>query len=234
MENASKALVMAGGILIALLVIGALLLMFNQVSDYQRSGTDLEKDQQLSDFNKEFSHYADGDIKGYELISLVNKVIDYNGKNGVANSVDYSKKITVNIGNLGEFAKKYGTNNKSQLFGNNKSYQINNSNNNSNTSFISAINSLREYENKYTLSVMSKLSANYDTLKEAQENKKYEEKMQEIVGKVVKNGNSTIGLGDIEKYREYSEFKTSTFKPDGEVKYYSNGQIREMSFNFSK
>ena len=40
MENASKALVMAGGILIALLVIGALLLMFNQVSDYQRSGTD--------------------------------------------------------------------------------------------------------------------------------------------------------------------------------------------------
>ena len=32
MENASKALVMAGGILIALLVLGALLLMFNQVS----------------------------------------------------------------------------------------------------------------------------------------------------------------------------------------------------------
>ena len=29
MENASKALIMAGGILIALLVLGALLLMFN-------------------------------------------------------------------------------------------------------------------------------------------------------------------------------------------------------------
>ena len=31
MENASKALVMAGGILIALLVVGALMLMVNQV-----------------------------------------------------------------------------------------------------------------------------------------------------------------------------------------------------------
>ena len=113
MENASKALVMAGGILIALLVIGALLLMFNQVSDYQRSGTDLEKDQQLTDFNKEFTQFTYGDIKGYELISLVNKVIDYNGKSGTANSVDYSLKITVKIENLQGFASKYGTQGKS-------------------------------------------------------------------------------------------------------------------------
>lgn len=43
MENASKALIMAGGILIALLVIGALVLMFNQLSYYQRTETDSEK-----------------------------------------------------------------------------------------------------------------------------------------------------------------------------------------------
>ena len=40
-----------------------------------------------------------------------------------------------------------------------------------------------------------------------------------------------VGIKDIEKYREYSEFKTSTFKP-GEVKYYPNGQVKEMSFEF--
>ena len=36
MENASKALLMAGGMLIALLVIGALLLAFNQIGDYEK------------------------------------------------------------------------------------------------------------------------------------------------------------------------------------------------------
>ena len=35
MENASKALIMAGGVMIALLIIGSLLLMFNNLSSYQ-------------------------------------------------------------------------------------------------------------------------------------------------------------------------------------------------------
>ena len=140
MENASKALVMAGGILIALLVIGALLLMFNQVSDYQRSGTDLEKDQQLTDFNKEFTQFTYGDIKGYELISLVNKVIDYNGKSGTANYVDYSLKITVKIENLQGFAGKYGTQGKSKLFGRVSSYIVNTSA----TQFITDVTKFRE------------------------------------------------------------------------------------------
>ena len=36
MENASKALLMAGGILTALLVIGALILMFNQLGSIKK------------------------------------------------------------------------------------------------------------------------------------------------------------------------------------------------------
>ncbi|MEI3394571.1 MAG: hypothetical protein V8R82_02525 [Clostridia bacterium] len=234
MENASKALVMAGGILIALLVIGALLLMFNQVSDYQRSGTDLEKDQQLTDFNKEFTQFTYGDIKGYELISLVNKVIDYNGKSGTANYVDYSLKITVKIENLQGFAGKYGTQGKSKLFGRVSSYIVNTSA----TQFITDVTKFRELENTYSLATMSKLSANYDTLKNAydnpsDENGTYEGKMQEIVGRVVKYNNKTIKLSDIENYREYSEFKTSTFE-SSTPEYYSNGQVKSMAFKFVK
>lgn len=115
MENASKALVMAGGILIALLIIGALMLMINQVSDYQRTETDSEKTQQLADFNKEYVQFTYDDIKGYELISLVNKVIDYNIKETVGNSVDYNKKITVSI-NMKGFKNKYGVKNVTSLF----------------------------------------------------------------------------------------------------------------------
>ncbi len=36
MENASKALIMAGGILITILVVSLLVLFWNQVSDYKK------------------------------------------------------------------------------------------------------------------------------------------------------------------------------------------------------
>ena len=226
MENASKALIMAGGILIALLVIGALVLMFNQLSYYQRTETDSEKTQQLADFNKEYLKYTYDDIKGYELISLVNKVINYNSKEAVGNSVDYSLKITVNIDMVGtsekSFAQKYGINGNTALF--KKIYTISSGN----TSFYDDISKYRELENKYSLSIMSKLSANYDKLKEVEgKNDEYTKAMKEITGRTGVN----VGIKDIEKYREYSEFKTSTFKP-GEVTYYSNGQVKEMSFEF--
>ena len=228
MENASKALIMAGGILIALLVIGALVLMFNQLSYYQRTETDSEKTQQLADFNKEYLKYTYDDIKGYELISLVNKVIDYNIKEEVGNSVDYTKKITVVI-NMKEFKSKYGVKNITSLF-TKDTYTINNSN----TIFSADLNNFRSMENTYTLSAMNKLSANYDTLKQAKaENQNsYETKIKEIVGKVVKNNSgNTISLTEIEQYRQYSEFKSSTFKP-GNVEYHNNGQVKQLSFEF--
>lgn len=226
MENASKALVMAGGILIALLVVGALMLMINQVSYYQKSESTSEKAQQQAEFNKEYVQFTYGDVKGYELISLVNKVINYNSKEAVGNSVDYSLKITVNINMVGttgtSFAQKYGINGNTALF--KKKYTISNGN----TSFYDDISKYRELENKYSLSIMSKLSANYDKLKEVEgKNDEYANAMKEITGRTDVN----IKIADIEKYREYSEFKTSTFKP-GEVKYHSNGQVEEMSFEF--
>lgn len=226
MENASKALVMAGEILIALLVVGALMLMINQVSYYQKSESTSEKAQQQAEFNKEYVQFTYGDVKGYELISLVNKVINYNSKEAVGNSVDYSLKITVNIDMVGttgtSFAQKYGINGNTALF--KKIYTISDGN----TNFYDDISKYRELENTYSLSIMSKLSANYDKLKAVEgKNDEYANAMKEITGRAGVN----VGIKDIEKYREYSEFKTSTFKP-GEVKYYPNGQVKEMSFEF--
>mgnify|MGYP001433935163 CR=1 FL=1 len=177
---------------------------------------------------KEYLKYTYDDIKGYELISLVNKVIDYNIKEEVGNSVDYTKKITVVI-NMKEFKSKYGVKNITSLF-TKDTYTINNSN----TIFSADLNNFRSMENTYTLSAMNKLSANYDTLKQAKaENQNsYETKIKEIVGKVVKNNSgNTISLTEIEQYREYSEFKSSTFKP-GNVEYHNNGQVKQLSFEF--
>ena len=54
MENASKALIMAGGVLIALLIIGSLLLMFNNLSSYQDTNIKETRTAQIIEFNNQF------------------------------------------------------------------------------------------------------------------------------------------------------------------------------------
>ena len=78
MENASKALAMAGGVLISLLVIGALLLMFNNLSDYQKVGEQDEREAQMIEFNNQFITYLRDKVRGNEILSLMNRVVDYN------------------------------------------------------------------------------------------------------------------------------------------------------------
>lgn len=115
MENASKALLMAGGVLIALLVIGALVLMFNQIGSYQQSQDTNKKNSQLAEFNLEFERYLDDKgITGADVISLINKVVDYNNKakkGGVTDSIDYNIKMSITISNLNQFNIKYAYNN---------------------------------------------------------------------------------------------------------------------------
>ena len=78
MENASKALIMAGSVLIALMIIGALLLMFNNLTSYQDTNTQSEREAQIVEFNNQYETYNRNDVRGSDLYSLLNKVIDYN------------------------------------------------------------------------------------------------------------------------------------------------------------
>ncbi len=78
MENASKALIMAGSVLIALMIIGALVLMFGNLTSYQETGTGNTRTAQVTEFNNQFETYNRDDVRGSDLYSLLNKVIDYN------------------------------------------------------------------------------------------------------------------------------------------------------------
>ena len=90
LENASKALIIAGGVLIAILMISLILYARASISEYQNSKTELENVERIAKFNEQFAQYDRKDVAGYELISLANKVADYNAK--------YSNKGTNNEG----------------------------------------------------------------------------------------------------------------------------------------
>lgn len=77
MENASKALIMAGGVFISLLVIGLLVFFFNNLSDLQKIEQSTETTQTIAEFNKQYDVY-ERNVYGSELLSLANKISDYN------------------------------------------------------------------------------------------------------------------------------------------------------------
>ena len=81
MENATQALTMAGGILIALMILGALFLMFNNLSSYQNQNDTSTKSTQIAEFNNQFEPYNKDNLTLMELHSVYNKVNSNNTKN---------------------------------------------------------------------------------------------------------------------------------------------------------
>ena len=120
--------------------------------------------------------------------------------------------------NSSNFIKKYGTNGKSELFNKKTKWVVTNSD----TQLVSIVKKYADLESKYTLNTMSKLSANYDSIANG------DKTASQVAGKTV-----NVTVEDIRKYREYSEFKSSTFTSKENPKY-DEGQVVELSFEFVK
>ena len=78
MENASKALLIAGGILMVMLIIGLLAFSWSKITNFYNKDDELAEIEDVSKFNLQFTNYQRDKVYGYELISLANKVADYN------------------------------------------------------------------------------------------------------------------------------------------------------------
>lgn len=88
MENASKALIMAGSVLIALVVISFLVMFFDNLQSFKKTESNVEQIQKSEEFNKQYDVYA-RDVYGSEILSLANKINDYNKR--IAEDDGYTK-----------------------------------------------------------------------------------------------------------------------------------------------
>lgn len=78
MENASKALIMAGGILIALLVISLLVMFYGNIKNLMSANYNTDVTEQVAEFNKQYDVYYRDNLYGSDILSIANKVYDYN------------------------------------------------------------------------------------------------------------------------------------------------------------
>ena len=91
MENASKALIIAGAILIAILLIGIGMFLYQAAQQpISEAGSQMDE-QAIRMFNSKFENY-DGKQKGTSVKALISEVITSNSQN------EDSNKVTVSYG----------------------------------------------------------------------------------------------------------------------------------------
>lgn len=95
MENASKALLMAGGVLIAILIISSFMLFFTDLSNYENSQTDARMQEQVVKFNNSYTAYDRSGITLNEIKSLYNKIESNNERAGEGETNYYTIKSNI-------------------------------------------------------------------------------------------------------------------------------------------
>ena len=218
MENASKALIMAGGVLSAVMLAVLVYYVFTRWGDSQKMQQEEIEIQRVEDFNKSYLSYEKV-LYGSELLGLVNKMNDYNVSDDVKYRGYETMSLTMEIYNYSGSTDNLfseGTYNLDGIKGITTTIQkvMNASVNNS--AFYGKISD-SQWEN------LAKASS--------RDQESFNELCQELK---VNTSVSWIDLRDAaQEYYKYIQFKRMKFKHT-ETTFFDNGRVKSMSFEEAK
>lgn len=96
MENASKALIIAGAILLSILIIGLGMGVYNN----SRNATEFDfSDSEIAAINSKFEPYEGGNQKGSAVRNLISAVLAYNTSNAETNGAGDTTAIKIYLDN---------------------------------------------------------------------------------------------------------------------------------------
>lgn len=239
--------------LLAILIVSLLIYAWSMFSKYQSSQDELADIEDTAKFNEQFTNYDRDDVQGYELISLVNKIVDYNKRKSNAQGATNDEKytpITIRINFNGKNIDLTQDGNRNRLF-TKDIYRQSSEESYINNSFKDILE-FRDYaEERYGGSdAATKLAKSIDSIflnNTASDTNKIEAVKK--YNSYVTNNNSRYGLNtngydnmnsteklNIYKYYEYVQFKRSIFASSANELLYDNisGRIKQMVFNYQK
>lgn len=121
MENASKALIIAGGVLISVLVLSLAVYLFTVFGGSTKQINDQVTESQISQFNVQFTQYeGQKSIRAYDIVSIANLARQNNEKYDYDNTTEYpsgSSKpyyITVKVNGIGDYSTSHFENQESK------------------------------------------------------------------------------------------------------------------------
>ena len=100
MENASKALLMAAGVLIAIMVLSMGVYLYTTIGTYVRESQARIEQQSLDKFNAQFYNYQSDENEVFsfqDVVTVANIAYENNCKNEVLNSVGKSDYVQVSV-----------------------------------------------------------------------------------------------------------------------------------------
>ena len=97
MENASKALLIAGGVLIAILIVSVLVVTLNIVNSNQKTREKALATEQLAEFNQKYESYNKKALRGTDIITLMKMAIENN--NSASSDNPYYINVIIDLGN---------------------------------------------------------------------------------------------------------------------------------------
>ena len=98
MENATKALLIGAGILLSVMILSLLMMGYKQISSYFTAEHEALVIEQTTKFNSQLENYNQKDVRGTDMISLMNKVIDYNERVSYTDGTKYKRlEITIDF-----------------------------------------------------------------------------------------------------------------------------------------
>lgn len=216
MENAAQALIIAGSVLIGLLIIGALVFTYREITDSEGSEQEQIRIQQIDEFNKQYTSF-EKKLYGSELLSLINKAIDYDNKIDTEQSGYTKMSIIVTVSRQTDFI-------------NTGNYTINNVQNQN--LFTTKLVKIDQIKNTYGGDqYLQRLVALYNggSTKEAE----LKALLEEIEIDISSPGKLDKVKEDLKTYYGYIEFKRKQFKHI-ETKYDENGNGRIISMEYEE
>lgn len=239
MENASKALIMAAGVLISLVIIGAFMLMMSNLTDYQEKSYQSKADAQTVDFNNQYITYDRENVRGSDMVSLMNKIIDYNsrkedqGYTPMEIEMEISSSIREDLTYDGiqrvVMSGHYTEDTIDQIVGQPEGFR------GSGTSG----GKIRKLEEKYQQKYIDQLANEISTIKELADvgSDKAKQKFVDLKLLPINDKKELAGYGglsgileDAVTYYEYIQFKRTTFDCTGTEYDENTGRIIKMEF----
>ena len=102
MENASKALMMAGGILIGILILTLMVTLFMSTKDFSEEYETTKKEESIQQFNTNFTKYLGRSLTIHEVVTIsnfaeVNNVKVISGKKDASDIENIVESYTNNV-----------------------------------------------------------------------------------------------------------------------------------------
>lgn len=109
MENVSKALIMAAGILIGIMILSMVIYLFQGATQIPKKYNEKLEKEKIEAFNSKFEVYNTENISAQDIVTVINMAVD-NNRDYIIENIDYYINVYLNGKIVNEYSEEQKVN----------------------------------------------------------------------------------------------------------------------------